>query len=157
MQIEHLDLFCKQTANHLTQYNRYFSALMLNPPFYSHTSGRVSPLPRRALARTNDRPLEDWICLSKAMLVPKGLLCMILPTTALNSVIITAQRLNFGTIKLRPIYTRQGKSAKLMLISLKKNSNGMLSLLPSITLREENNAQSKQSIALFSGDRIDMS
>ncbi len=111
------------------KWSRSHDLVMMNPP-YNDAASSLSPDParRRAMASAD---LTRWLDAAANALITKGRLVMIVRTDRLSECLDTKK---FGDISIKPIYTTPNKDAKRVLISMRKNVRGGVTILPPLVL-----------------------
>lgn len=113
---------------------RGFDHVIANPPYYPASS----PAARdegRASALREETPLNIWIETGLKRLKPGGYLTVIHLAERLPE-LLTAASMGAGSIKLRPLSARSGRSAGRVLIQARKGSKGRFELLAPLILHE---------------------
>lgn len=100
--------------------------VVMNPPYRRPNSGRLSPDPsRRQSCHESTAGLEHFLAAARYLVSPKGRIAMIYPSERLAELVLTAKGERLTVVALRPVYGREGKKAKLVLITLVKGSRGV--------------------------------
>ncbi|MBI5902174.1 MAG: methyltransferase [Deltaproteobacteria bacterium] len=98
-----------------------FSLIVSNPPYMKAGEGRVSPVKERAISRTGIfGGLEELIDASKYLCGPYGRICYVFPARRLDEMCAEIERAGLRKRRLRLIYTRMDREAKLFLIEAGK-------------------------------------
>lgn len=113
-----------------------FQHVMANPPWFDVRNTCPSDA-RRALAHHAPRTsLKEWVCELLRVLRDKGSITMALPAFAYAET-VSLLRPHCGGVTLLPLWPRQGVKAKMILIQAQKSSHAPDSVLPGLTLHDE--------------------
>lgn len=112
--------------------NDGFDWVMTNPPFHM---GSTSPLKNKSLSYTeNNITLSDWIKLSTKHVKNNGYFSIIHKPTRLDDIIFNLKSLNFGSISIFPVFTKDNDLiAKRVIVISKKGAKTGLTLHKNIT------------------------
>lgn len=98
-----------------------FSVVASNPPYTKAGTGRVSPVKERAISRTGIMGgLGELIDASKYLCAPHGRICYVFPARRLDEMCAEIERAGLRKRRLRLVYTRGDREAKLFLIEAGK-------------------------------------
>ena len=104
-----------------------FDFIVTNPPYSDHDM--PSPNESKKFAHNlQDFNLTAWLSFCLKMLKPKGYIALINRTEALNE-IFAAMHNKAGNIEVLPLYSKEGQSAKRVIILAQKGSHGLTSIL----------------------------
>lgn len=105
-----------------------FSFVISNPPYSDHDM--PSPNKSKKLAHNHqDFDLTNWIGFCLKMLKPKGYLLLINRAEAIDEILSSIQH-KAGSVKILPMYSKQGQDAKRVVIIAQKTSKGITKILP---------------------------
>lgn len=107
-----------------------FDEVLCNPPYFEAARGPGSGHARRRAARTEERPLADWIGFGMAALRPGGALTVVHRMERLPDMLAAMA----GGVTVFPLWPRQGAPAKAVLVRCVKDSAAPLRLLPGLLL-----------------------
>lgn len=94
-----------------------FSLVVSNPPYVKKGAGRVSPVPERAVARSEQMcPLSDLIESAAHLIGARGRAAFVYPARRLDEMLAELGRAGLRALRLRFVYTRGGKEAKLFMV-----------------------------------------
>jgi tRNA1(Val) A37 N6-methylase TrmN6 len=126
-----------------------FHHVMTNPPYLEGQDGAVSPHPGKALANHEGTlDLALWMRFAVNMLRPKGTLVVVHRADRLDD-LLAALRNKVGEIMIYPLWPKQGRAAKRILLRARKGLNTPLAILPGLVLHEENGAYTREAEAVL--------
>jgi tRNA1Val (adenine37-N6)-methyltransferase len=104
---EYQQLFTAQSAD----------AVVANPPFRTHSSGKLASEPARALARHElAGGIEDFVAAAAYLLKNSGRFYVIFLAERLTDLLAALRRKNIEPKRLRMIHSRVGQGAKLVMV-----------------------------------------
>jgi len=113
-----------------------FDHAMANPPWHGGAS-TTSPDLGRALAHHAKRGLlARWVAGLTSCLKPRGSLTLILPAALYGEAAAALKLHRHGAIQLLPLWPREGKAAKLVLIAARLGARGPDQVLPGLVLHD---------------------
>jgi tRNA1(Val) A37 N6-methylase TrmN6 len=128
-----------------------FDLVMTNPPFHAQEKGRLSPDSSRALAHhMHHESLHRWVRACLHHLAAKGTLAMIHRPDALGT-LLPMLMVGFGGICLRFVHAKTAMPASRVLITAQKGSRAPLSVLPALTLHEDDGRFTPDTAAMHNG------
>ena len=111
-----------------------FDHAIANPP-WREAAGSVSPDPGRRLARAAPAGLvEAWIRALIGLLRPHGTLSLILPARRLGGALSAIAEAGGGDPAITPLWPREGRPAKLVILQARRGGGGDLTLRPGLVL-----------------------
>jgi len=110
-----------------------FDHVIANPPYYPAGGGTSARNAGREAALREDTALEMWVEIAARRLAPKGWLTMIHAADRLPD-LMAAVATRLGSITLRPLAAREGRSAGRVLLKARKGGRAPFSLLPPVIL-----------------------
>lgn len=114
-----------------------FDHILMNPPYYPAGTVRPSPKPMKATAHSELMGnLADWIGFGLARLRPRGTLMVIHHVERLGELLGMLER-GAGEIRAFPLWPRQDRPAKRVLVRARKGSAAPFRLLPGLVLHRE--------------------
>jgi tRNA1(Val) A37 N6-methylase TrmN6 len=117
-----------------------FHHVMTNPPF--NEGGTPSPHAGKAQANAEGTvDLKAWMKFCVNMLRPKGCLVVVHRADRLDD-LLAALHGRVGEIMVFPLWPKQGRAAKRVLLRARKGVGSPLTLLPGLVLHEEDGAYS---------------
>ena len=94
-----------------------FSLVVSNPPYVKEGAGRVSPMPERAVARSERMcPLTGLITAASHLAGAKGRAAFVYPARRLDEMLEELGRAGLKALRLRFVHTKGGKAAKLFMV-----------------------------------------
>ena len=134
-----------------------FDHVVANPPF--HQSGDVrSANKRRALAHSGDGlSLSQWVQFGLAALKPKGRLSFIVRADRGDEVIAALRQGSAGEIVQFPVWSYHGSPAVRLIITARKQVQGVSALLSGIVLHHANGTLSEAANKVMSGEALEIS
>ncbi len=114
-----------------------FDHVVSNPPYHVQGEGTEASLPFKAGAhRMPSAWLDGWLAFLHGAARDRGKLTMIHRVEALPRLLAAMER-RFGTIRVRPIQSRQTTPASRMLVTAIKGAAGPFELLPSLIIHHD--------------------
>ena len=111
--------------------------VMLNPPYYDRDKASLAAVPGKSIAHLNeDAKLADWLDFALRRLRPKGTITVVHRTECLDNILMCFKG-RAGGVKVLPIWPRQNRSAKRVIVSATKESLTPISVLPGIVMHED--------------------
>ncbi|WP_420862270.1 tRNA1(Val) (adenine(37)-N6)-methyltransferase [Algirhabdus cladophorae] len=112
-----------------------FDHVIANPPYFEETSVTKAQDSGRHIGRAEHVPLSDWCRAGIKRLAPKGRFSMIMVADRLPEV-LDAFNAGLGDVAVKPIASRQGQVARLVLIQGVKNARGPFRLHSPLILHQ---------------------
>jgi tRNA1(Val) A37 N6-methylase TrmN6 len=126
-----------------------FHHVMANPPYLAGNLASASPHAGKALAHhEGDVTLKDWIDFCLTMLIPKGSITLIHRADRLDS-LLAALVGKVGEISIFPLWPKQDKPAKRVLIQGRKGVASPSCLKHGMVLHQEDGCYTKQAEAIL--------
>lgn len=117
-----------------------FDHAFANPP-YRNAAGTRSPFPQRERAkRTSSGMLPAWVDALSRPLRHRGTLTLILPFALLEAALAAMRRAKAPAETVLPIWPKEARPARLMLIQGRKNGRAPLMLASGLILHETSGA-----------------
>lgn len=110
-----------------------FDHVLANPPYYPDGSTTRAQDAGRAMALSEDAPLRDWVEVAYKRLKPKGYCTFIQRADRLVDLLVAYEPF-LGSIRIRPIAARVGRSAALVIVSGRKDGKAAPVLDPPLVL-----------------------
>lgn len=105
-----------------------FSFVITNPPYSDHDM--PSPNESKKLAHNHqDFDLTGWLTFCLKMLKPRGHLLVINRAEALDEILCAINK-KAGSVKILPIYSKDGQDAKRVAVIAQKTAKGITKILP---------------------------
>jgi len=128
-----------------------FDHAMANPPFLEDTDGNVPADPVKARATTlGETALADWVSGVHVQLRNKGTFTLVWRADRMDQA-IAALRPRFGDICLYPLWPKEGRPAKRVLIRARKGVKSPMTLLPGLTIHREDGGYTEEGEAVLKG------
>ena len=128
-----------------------FDHAFANPPWHD-AAGTVSPDAGRALARRAPAALpEQWVRAMAAALRPRGTISLILPAARLVPWLAACGAAQCGSVTLLPLWPREGRAAKLVILRAVRGGRGPLRLLSGLVLHAPGGGYSAAAEAVLRG------
>ncbi len=129
----------------------YFHHVMTNPPFYTSYEATPSPYESKHLGHIEtSTPLKEWIELCGKFLRSKGVLTIIYTAGRCSELMHALVDCGFGAISVFPLWPRQGKMAKRVLVRAVKCRRLTTDFLPGLILHN-NEGYTKQAHDILNG------
>lgn len=114
-----------------------FDHVVTNPPYMADETSEVSPYLAKAISHHGSEvTLEQWIQFCTKMLKPKGTLTLIHRADHLPELLSFMSK-GLGEITVFPLWPKQDKQAKRVIVRGKKGSRAPMRLLPGLVLHNE--------------------
>jgi tRNA1(Val) A37 N6-methylase TrmN6 len=118
--------------------DRFFDIVVTNPPFFTIQSSRRSNAKRFANFETLD--LEGWISYCLKKLKNNGIFSIIHCATRTGDVIKTLN--GVGAIEIVPLFPKEGKEAKRVMIKCQRNRKSGTKILPGLSMHNTDGSYS---------------
>ena len=112
-----------------------FDHVMFNPPFYDVSDVSAPKNAGKSQAHVMDLGIEDWIKTALRRLKPKGRLTLIHRVDVLPKALGCLAG-EAGDITVKPLTSRQHQSAKRIIVTCRKGTNGPPKLLPPLVIHQ---------------------
>jgi len=94
-----------------------FSLAVSNPPYVKKGAGRVSPVPERAVARSERMcPLPGLLSAAARLIGPEGRAAFVYPAARLEEMLGGLEKAGLKPLRLRFVHTREGREARLFMV-----------------------------------------
>ncbi|MEC7576255.1 MAG: methyltransferase domain-containing protein [Pseudomonadota bacterium] len=133
-----------------------FDHVISNPPYLNAGAYKTSPHEKKAIAIGHEHTgftLELWIKALHRLVKPKGSITIIHRADHTDQ-IIKAFEHRFGFIEIIPLWPKQRRNAKRVIIRAIKDRKGPCTLHRGITLHTEDNAYTEEADAILRGNAI---
>ena len=137
--------------------DRVWDHVMLNPPYYDRDKASLAAEPGKSIAHLNeDAKLTDWLDFALRRLKPKGTITIVHRSECLDNILVGLKD-RAGGSKVLPVWPRQNRSAKRVIVSATKDSLSPLNVLPGIVMHEDGRRYSRLAEDILRrGDAINM-
>lgn len=113
-----------------------FAHAFANPP-YHRADGTASPNPARAVAKVaEDGLFAAWTMAMTRVLRPRGTLTVSVPAAVVPACLAAFAAAKCGSICLLPLWPREGRDAKLVLLRARREGRGPFRVLPGLQLHD---------------------
>jgi len=112
-----------------------FEHVIMNPPYFDRAAGASSDDPGRDIAMGGATDLAEWISVGAKRLLPKGYLTLIQRIERLPEVLGAAYG-KLGSIVVRPIAPRMGRSPNLFLMQARHSGRAPFRLLSPLVMHK---------------------
>ena len=129
-----------------------FDHVICNPPYLRDEGSRSSTIERRAIA-TQERGvgLDIWVSAAMQALKPRGTLTMIHRSDRIGDLIKELH--GKASLKLYPLWPREGVAAKRLIVSARKDDASPLQLLSGLILHEDDGRFTQEAERVLCGAR----
>ena len=107
----------------------------MNPPYFDRAEGASSVDPGREIAMGGATDLSEWISVGAKRVLPKGYLTLIQRVERLPEV-LGASNGKLGSIIVRPIAPRMGRSPNLFLMQARHSGRAPFRMLPPLVMHD---------------------
>ena len=114
---------------------RSFDHVLMNPPFFDRLRGSISEHAGREAGRGEETPFAVWVDAAVRRLGPRGRLTMIQRAERLSDC-LAAIGSRLGGVTVLPLAPREGRAAKLVLITARKGTWATFRLAAPFVLHE---------------------
>jgi tRNA1Val (adenine37-N6)-methyltransferase len=126
-----------------------FDHVFANPPYHG-PSGTGSPDPARAAAkRAQPGLILSWIAALARAAREGGTISLVLPAARLDQAILGFSQAQCGSVRILPLWPKQGREAKLVILRAVRGGRSPLVLSPGLVLHEESGAFTAEADACF--------
>ncbi len=124
--------------------------VITNPPYRKSNSGRINPNSQRALARHElTVTLYDVVETAKRILRVHGKFIMVYPADRLSDVISSMQSFRIEPKCIRPVYSRQGMDAKLLIVEGTRDGGHVVKIGPPLKIYREDGSYTDEVQKMF--------
>ncbi len=129
-----------------------FNHVMTNPPYLTAAQADAPPNGSKALANVeSDVGLADWLGFCLKMLRPKGTLALIHRADRLDQILAALHAAKAGDITVIPLWPKQGRTAKRVIVTARKSVASPLTLHPGLVLHQEDGRYTAEAEAVMRG------
>ncbi len=115
-----------------------FDHVVFNPPYRKINSGRMNPLPEKAVARHEiSGSLEYFLAAARYALKPKGRVFAIYPATRLVELICLFRKQDIEPKRMKLVFSDAASDAEFVLVEGRKGSREELKMEPPLFIYEE--------------------
>ncbi len=117
--------------------NRPADHAFANPPYHP-PGGTASPdAARETSKRGAPGTIAAWVAALARCVVPRGTVTLILPAGALPDALAALSVARCGGARLLPLWPKQGRAAKLVLLQAREDSRAAFAVLPGLVLHQD--------------------
>ena len=114
----------------------HFDCVMMNPPYYDAEEYLSSPSIHKTISHgENGTPLNQWINEAYRCLKSNGYIVIVHKTDRLDD-LLTFLHVKYGQIEVYPLWPKEGRVSKRVLIRARKSSKTPTKLYPGLVLHE---------------------
>ncbi|WP_236571626.1 tRNA1(Val) (adenine(37)-N6)-methyltransferase [Rhodovarius lipocyclicus] len=113
-----------------------FRQAFANPPYWARGTASPHAL-RRSAAHEGEASLADWTQAMARGLRHRGGATLVLPAQRVAEAMAALRASGFGTVRLLPLWPRQGVAAKRVLLHAIKGGRGPDAVLPGLVLHQD--------------------
>jgi tRNA1(Val) A37 N6-methylase TrmN6 len=136
---------------------RRFDLIATNPPFWRADEGHApEDGERRAACHEVLVDLDGWVAATSRLLEPRrGRLCAVYPARRAADLLASLVRHGLGPTALLAVHARPDEDAELVLVEARHGTRRPVALLPPLSLRDRDNAETEAARTIFSGEFSD--
>ncbi|MEE9911605.1 MAG: methyltransferase [Deltaproteobacteria bacterium] len=130
---------------------RAFDNIVFNPPYRKLDSGRINPLPEKAIARHEiSGSLNHFLSAAKVALKPKGRVFTIYPATRLVELITLFRKKAIEPKRMKLVYSDTLSDAEFVLVEGRNGSREELKMEPPLYIYEDRKKYTPAMKSIFS-------
>lgn len=127
-----------------------FDNVVFNPPYRKLDSGRINPLPEKAIARHEiSGSLGHFLAAARYALKPKGRVYTIYPTTRLVELITLFRKNKIEPKRMKPVFSDAFANSEFVLVEGRNESREELKMEPPLYIYEESKKYTKAMKSIF--------
>ena len=131
---------------------RMFDNIVFNPPYRKLDSGRINPMPEKAIARHEiSGSLSHFLSSAKYALKPKGRVFTIYPATRLVELIALFRKKDIEPKRMKLVYSDALSDAEFVLVEGRDSSREELKIEPPLYIYDEPRKYTKAMKQIFTG------
>ncbi len=129
----------------------FFDNIVFNPPYRKLDSGRINPLPEKAIARHEiSGSLEHFLSAARYALKPRGRVFAIYPARRMIELVALFRKNNIEPKRMKLVFSDAASNAEFVLVEGRSESREELKMEPPLYIYEEHKKYTKAMNALFS-------
>lgn len=129
-----------------------FDNVVFNPPYRKLSSGRMNPLPEKAVARHEIKgSLRDFLAASKYLLKPSGRVFTIYPARRLVELVALFRQNKIEPKRMRLVFSDASSDAAFVLVEGRKGSREELKIEPPLFIYDRPKQYTKAMEEIFTG------
>lgn len=127
-----------------------FDNIVFNPPYRKLDSGRMNPLPEKAVARHEIKgSLSEFLSASKYLLKPKGRVFTIYPAARMVELISLFRKKDIEPKRMKLVFSDAASTAEFVLVEGRSGSREELKMEPPLFIYEEHKEYTKDMKNIF--------
>jgi len=127
-----------------------FDNIVFNPPYRKLDSGRMNPLPEKAVARHEIKgSLSEFLSASKYLLKPKGRVFTIYPAARMVELISLFRKKDIEPKRMKLVFSDAASTAEFVLVEGRSGSREELKVEPPLFIYEEHKEYTKNMKNIF--------
>jgi tRNA1Val (adenine37-N6)-methyltransferase len=127
-----------------------FDNIVFNPPYRKLDSGRMNPLPEKAVARHEIKgSLSEFLSASKYLLKPKGRVFTIYPAARIVELISLFRKKDIEPKRMKLVFSDSASTAEFVLVEGRSGSREELKMEPPLFIYEEHKEYTKDMKNIF--------
>ncbi len=128
-----------------------FSQVIANPPYFESNTSVPSPRDNKALSNHDQGiSLEKWVSFAHRMVKPKGFVTFVFTADRLDD-LLAAFYGRFGDITLFPLWPKDGRKAKRLIVRGRKNVKSPSKILNGLIVHQEDGSYTEKANRILNG------
>jgi len=128
-----------------------FSQVIANPPYFESNASVASPQGNKALSNHDQGvPLEKWVNFAHRMVKPKGFVTFVFTADRLDD-LLAAFYGRFGDITLFPLWPKDDRKAKRIIVRGRKNVKSPSKILNGLVVHQEDGSYTQKANDILNG------
>lgn len=128
--------------------------VVINPPYLANDAATVSNDPIKSIANFEaDGSLAEWLASAARNLKPKGRISLIHRADRVDEIIAHLVP-NFGEVTLFPLWPKQGREAKRLIVTARKDVKSPARISSGLVLHRDNGGYTAEATAVLSGGTL---
>jgi len=129
-----------------------FDNIIFNPPYRKLDSGRMNPLPEKAVARHEIKgSLSEFLSASQYLLKPKGRVFSIYPAARMVEMISLFRKKDIEPKRMKLVFSDAASTAEFVLVEGRSGSREELKMEPPLIIYEQHKKYTKDMKNIFTG------
>lgn len=130
----------------------FFDNIVFNPPYRKLDSGRMNPLPEKAVARHEIKgSLSEFLSASQYLLKPKGRVFSIYPAARMVEMISLFRKKDIEPKRMKLVFSDAASTAEFVLVEGRSGSREELKMEPPLIIYEQHKKYTKDMKNIFTG------
>ena len=150
---ERVKIFCGDAREVRNQFaEKSFDNVVFNPPYRKLSSGRMNPLPEKAVARHEIKgSLRDFLAASAYLLKPSGRVFTIYPAKRLVELVALFRQNHIEPKRMRLVFSDVASDAEFVLVEGRKGAREELKMEPPLFIYDRPGKYTKAMEEVFTG------